>query len=357
MSAYISALAKAFLFSAFFCSTGVMYSVLAKDLPEAKGPFFYKADKEGKSLYLLGTMHVENLDQLQCRSPIMSFLEDSDLLFTESNAEMAAQVMNELLFDMSKSSDYKFNELSENSKKFLVDMLKSNVQKPYSEEEYIKALQQFNAEYTALIITGSCLLSDENLMSLQSSSLQKIMDFEIQQISDSLSIPQDVLDDVKEIRNAHSFIIPFQNQQLTTKNINLIIDDYDQLCKIVTDIVQPSSQLLPIMQDLYRTGELDESVVENLIKSEYQRGNFSFSFLGESVPKARSLKAFKDILLKKRNQKWIEKIRQSYESNDSVFIAAGLGHLISSDNILDMLREDDFSIQRMDADCSFNSAL
>ena len=189
MSVYISTLAKAFLFSAFFCSIGVMYSALAEDLPEAKGPFFYKADKEGKSLYLLGTMHVENLDQLQCRSPIMSFLEDSDLLFTESNAEMGAQVRSELLFDMSKSSDYKFNELSENSKKFLVDMLKSNAQKPYSEEEYIKALQQFNAEFTALIITGSCLLFDENLMSLLQ-SLQKIMDFEIQQIADSLSIPK-----------------------------------------------------------------------------------------------------------------------------------------------------------------------
>ena len=355
MSVCISTLAKAFLFSAFFCSIGVMYSALAEDLPEAKGPFFYKADKEGKSLYLLGTLHSENLDNLQCHSPIMSFLEDSDLLFTESEGEMLLQVAQEIYADASEFADHEFNNLNENSKRSLMDILKSITQNSHSNEEYIAFLQQHNFWFIAYFILKPCI-SPETSQLMQREGIA--MDSEIQLIADSLSIPQAFLDDADDLKEINFLLnSPFQDHLFTAKNFISLIDDYDQFCNKNKDNMHSFITFMTMFQNLYQTGEANGDDIEDSLKLLYQKSSLHHSFFDRSVPEDKSLKAFKDTVLKKRNQKWIEKTRQSHENNDSVFIATGLAHLLGSDNILDMLREDDFSIQRMDADCSFNSAL
>ena len=241
LSAYISALVRVFLASTFFCAIGVMSSVLAEDLPNAKGPFFYKADKEGKSLYLLGTLHFDSLDQLQCQAPIMSFLEDSDLLFTESSLEVPELVTNELMLDALKSSDYEFNKLNEDNKNVLVEKFKDLSGNVYddSDEQYIEALRSFNSSIIASWIGALCILSDSNVGTKLSSVK---MDLEIQQIAENLNIPQDFLDDIEVIKDLTVFLNPFLNYSLTTENIDLIIDDHDWFCKNMIDDILPLHQ-------------------------------------------------------------------------------------------------------------------
>lgn len=354
MSAYISTLTKAFLFSAFFFSIGVLYSALAEVLPEAKGPFFYKADKEGKSLYLLGTVHSENLDNLQCRSPIMSFLEDSDLLFTEAEVEMLIQVAKELAAD-GISADQEFNSLNENSKRSLVDILKSITQNSHSDEKYIAFLQKHNFWYIAMSIIKPCI-SPETRQHMQREGIP--MDIEIQLIADSLIIPQASLDDADDLKDVNLLLgTPFQDHLFTAKDFISLIDDYNQFCNKNKSNMHSFFKSMAIFQNLYQTGETNGDDIEDTLKLQYQNSSLHHSFFDRPVLEGESFKSFKDRLLKKRNQKWIEKIRQSHENNDSVFIGMGLAHLLGSDNILDMQRENDFSIQRMDADCSFNSTL
>ena len=60
-----------------------------------------------------------------------------------------------------------------------------------------------------------------------------------------------------------------------------------------------------------------------------------------------------DALLKNRNESWIEKMLLSSE-NQSIFIAAGYGHFIGSDNVLNLLESEGFKITLIDEEsCQF----
>ena len=52
-------------------------------------------------------------------------------------------------------------------------------------------------------------------------------------------------------------------------------------------------------------------------------------------------------LLKDRNEKWLTKFLASYETYSPVFVAVGQAHLAGSANILDMLKEEGFSVQQV----------
>ena len=348
VSAYILKPVKTILLSAVFCSFGIIAT--AEDLTEPKGPFFYRADKEDKSLYLLGTMHSESLDQLQCRSPIMSFLEDSDLLWSEVSEGIKLQTQAKILADLEESAEPEFNSLSENSKRFLVDTFKRITQTSHSVA--VEQLQQANLPSIGLFLLLQCI-PPEIIQFIQSQA--NGMDSVIQKMADSLNIPQNFLDDLQSYSAVFEINIPSLN--FTVKDINFTIDDHDQFCKSTEDNLLPLYQTASTFQNLYRMGEIDENSFEDVLKSNYQKSHFYYSLFDKPVPEDKNFKAFKDTVLKNRNQKWIEKIRQSHKDNNSIFIATGLGHLIASDNILDMLKEDGFSIQRMNADCSFNSVL
>ena len=54
-----------------------------------------------------------------------------------------------------------------------------------------------------------------------------------------------------------------------------------------------------------------------------------------------------NILLKNRNELWLKKFLSAHEEYESIFIAAGLTYFTENHNMLDMLEEEGFSIERM----------
>ena len=55
----------------------------------------------------------------------------------------------------------------------------------------------------------------------------------------------------------------------------------------------------------------------------------------------------KKILLKNRNELWLEKFIEAHEKYENIFLAAGVAHFIGAHNMLDMLKEKGFSLSRM----------
>ena len=59
------------------------------------------------------------------------------------------------------------------------------------------------------------------------------------------------------------------------------------------------------------------------------------------------------VLLKNRNEKWMDEFQPIHRSYKQVFTAAGNAHFTWSFNMLDMLKAEGFSIQRMQSSCQF----
>ena len=62
-----------------------------------------------------------------------------------------------------------------------------------------------------------------------------------------------------------------------------------------------------------------------------------------------------DAILKNRNESWLEKILSSFENADkALFITAGINHFVFSDNVLDMLEDEGFTITKINEEnCQF----
>ena len=72
---------------------------------------------------------------------------------------------------------------------------------------------------------------------------------------------------------------------------------------------------------------------------QYKNGNLSLSD-GWST-------ALSEYGLKDRNKKWLAKFQSMYNDYDHVFVAVGVAHFIGPFNLIDMLKEEGFSVEQM----------
>ena len=83
------------------------------------GPYFWKAKKDGKISYFLGTVHTGVfLQDLQCFDVITSKLENSDYLFVESGGSSLETGGNDFISELMAEDTSFFSSLSTDSQKF-----------------------------------------------------------------------------------------------------------------------------------------------------------------------------------------------------------------------------------------------
>ena len=75
--------------------------------------------------------------------------------------------------------------------------------------------------------------------------------------------------------------------------------------------------------------------VKNFV-NQYKTGQMSFSDYSDGK-----------LALKDRNEKWTAKFKSAYEDYDQMFVAGGVAHFAGPHNMLDMLREEGFFVQRV----------
>ena len=323
-----------------------------------KGPFFWEMEKDGKTSYILGTVHIGvTLERLQCSNAIKSHLDHSDLLLTEMNENQISQIL------MSQSGE-DFQSLSEESQRFFKDKMAQMKSKGLLQEDFnVENLSFFSLKQ---LIPQICIseLSKEDLVKfveyvqkriqqsltkeMESDFNSPMLDFQIQQIAQSKDIPQAYLDDVEAIKTLlfddgsnsivgklDEFIKKYEMTERAQCNYQNLLKVSKEQKKILTDDLSK-------MIELYKSGEgkLFSEQMKEYIKS------ISGPDASDKVQEFINQK-----LLKSRNEQWIEKIVESHEDNDSVFIAAGVSHFISYSNVLDMLKDRGFSVKRLKVNC------
>ena len=327
---------------------------------DPKGPFFWEMEKDGKISYILGTFHVGvTLEGLQCSSEIKSHLDHSDLLLTEMDQNQISQMF------ISQSRE-DFQSLSEKSQGFVKDKMAQMKSKGLLPEGF--NVENLSFPGLGQLIPKICLselsredsvkfieqMGNEAQQEMGSDVNSLVMDFQIQQIAQSNDISQAYLDDVEAIKTlffddgdstlsiAGQFDEFIKNYEMKGRSQC----NYQNLLKEVKE-KKMFTNLQKIIE-LYKSGEgklLNEKTKES-IKEIITLMSGADASGGQKIQEF-----FNQKLLKSRNKQWIEKIVESHEGNDSVFIAAEVSHFIEYSNVLDMLKDRGFSVKRFKVNC------
>ena len=251
-----------------------------------------------------------------------------------------------------------FQSLSEKSQGFFKDKVAQMQSKGLLQED-------FNVENLSFFGLGQlmpriCLseLSKEDLVKfveqLENEAQQEMefdvnspmMDFQIQQIAQSKDISQAYLDDVEAIKTL--FFDDDDSTFLIAEKFDEFIKNYEMKGRSQCNYQNLLKEVKEkkIFTDLQKMIEPYKSGEGKLLKENIKLISGSDASRGQKIQEF-----FNQKLLKSRNKQWIEKIVESHEDNDSVFIAAGVGHFIDYSNVLDMLKDRGFSVKRFKVNC------
>ncbi len=243
-------------------------------------PFFWKVEKEGKTSYLLGTIHIGvALHELPCSPFIQKTLQASDLIWTESGSakteEQSADLAEVLLSPKAKD----FKSLDDEDQRFLKDKGLSD---------------QLNYIGYVAFLESLCFKEALGIATLLVS-----MDSQVMDVAHLSNIPVHALDD--------SDTLSALDNNFTKEDVEQKIANYPQCLEYAKDFVNQ-----------YKTGQLS--------LNDSSDGKFA---------------------LKDRNERWTAKFKSAYGDYDQMFVAGGVAHFIGPHNMLDMLREEGFSVQRV----------
>ena len=312
-----------FIIATAFCGSG------EKPVLQDRGPYFWQAEKEGKTFHILGTMHVGvSMDDLQCSDQITNYLKTSDLVFLEFNERNLSQLRNKITAGLSDRSGNSYQSFNEKSRQFLE---KTNFPS-------INALSYYGLLY---VLHNICISNYPDLVEkfvlLNSSSLDK----QIQEIAQSQNIKQDYLDSLKEV----SSIFELNRQAVTLEQVETFIDDYDVICSETN--FEKALSVLFITANRFKSGDLSLDFTESL---ERQHGLHKDTPLPGSPP-------FDDEVvtntMQGRNDKWVKKLISAHSVHNNIFVAGGLFHFETGGkaSVLDGLTKAGYSVSRINDNC------
>ena len=246
-------------------------------------PYFWKAEKEGKVTYLLGTIHVAvSLHELPCAVTIEKHLKNSDLVFLEMTENNENEEDNKAYQEQDLSPNGEdFKTLTPESQKFLI------------EHDINSNLNYLNLW---LYLDYLCMGQAVGL-----SSLTVSMDSQVEQLAKHWKIPRKPLD-TPTIRAPMTSIITAEDVESKIQSHKICVEQMRE------------------HQQAYKTGNL--SIITN---------NSDFN----------------EVFLKNRNELWLSKLKSELDNYNHIFIAAGALHFIGAFNLVDMLKEEQFSVERM----------
>lgn len=281
------------VFVGLFLSLILSFSAFAEPL---KKPFLWKAEKNGQVAYLLGTFHIGfTLDDLP-RS-VLERIEDSGTFFMETDLTTVSQdiLIGRATFSGGQSLD---QFLPKESWQELVDLL--------SHVMPAEKLKSFKPWYIQnLLITG---------LAMQQLNLEGGMDVDLLEYARAKGVEIRYLESAETQLAVLESISPADFLDYSLKNSE----------NLITDTKEGTRQLY----DCYLAGDL--KCLEKMFESPAQ---------GLALQDWQT-----ELLLKQRNRTWIPVIEKSLSSQPT-FIAVGVGHLLGSENVLELLEQEGFKIE------------
>ncbi len=356
----------------FLFSAGCSDSNLAETGDKSYAPYFWKVEKNKKTSYLLGTIHEGvTVEHLSCSKKIKSYLEESDYFFTEvylepNNKGNASQWGN----DFSKATYLELNDQSNTTKgsnnfswiayresknlgdddnppdkqangrdtngrdtngqenQERIDFTKAMLSKENGRE--FKSLSEEskiflrsrdipeNLNYSGYFFTVLFLCDQSAVFRAGGEGVS--LDLQLKAMAQSKGMPIEYLDAGIDTERIDQMFVSITVSALGGEVDNQVVDK-----QILNFEKCVADQMVSFNQ--YKTGDI--SVISGLSLDE------------------------QEIILKERNLIWLDKLKESRQKYNHVFLAGGVGHFIWEFNILDMLRNEGFSVHRMNSSCSF----
>ena len=322
-------------------------------------PFVYSAEKGGKTIYLLGTFHEGvSITELPCSNEILARLNTSDLIFSELSESYltllkhlgdsmeqvltaSASEREEMLRDLPEPARADVNEIIELYDRQRIEMFQKmfgRVQLVDKEKEPFEALrppvrdflisrgvdvQGSYVDYLYLIFSA---LMIENFFRFSR------LDSQIAEMAYSKNIH------IKPLDNAYSnnFLLLDAFIPSSGKADEMEVTEIEVDSRFIDTLIAGFSNMI----DMLNSSLFNSSMKENYLSGDEEALLQYSGILDDTAER---------VLLKERNPVWFQKLKDAFEGHDyeSIFLAGGALHLIGPFNVLDRLREDEFTVQRL----------
>ena len=193
--------------------------------PGPKGPFFWKVEKDGRNLYVLGTVHVGvSLNSLQCSQTISDALEQSVLVWTEANVQQQQHELAKAAVELSvDASGQSFQSLSEESQNFFKTKMLPEAFEEIQQLSYMGLVFRTRflceAEHRKFVEEQKALFSKKVVMGQH-------LDIQIQQLAQTKNLPQNYLDESDYIGS----MIRARAEKISKEQVENIVKVYDRKC-------------------------------------------------------------------------------------------------------------------------------
>lgn len=278
----------------------LLFASLFSYAEPVSSPLLWKAEKNGKVAYIFGTFHL-GFTLVDLPEEFKKYIEASTNFFME--ADLSTVNQNEITKRATFSNGQSLDQyLSEESWKKLVEALKGVVP-----EEHLKS---FKPWYISLII---------NQVVMQSLNLKGTLDLELTEYAKSKGVNIGYLEDIYLQFSVFEAICP-----------GYVLDSEIKEFKKADDLITESKKHMLALYNCYKTSDI--SCLTRFL------GNKNTGGLMEDWQL--------DIIVRQRNRTWISTIEKSLKSGPS-FIAVGVGHLVGQDSVLSLLKEEGFSVKKV----------
>ena len=319
----------------------ITQTVVQKGESAEKSPFVWIAEKEGKSSYLLGTIHNGvSLDEMPCSNQVVHQIKNSDLLFLEvvggeEFKKLSEEERRKVFIGSRAERERILPKLSLKTqeivreRRILADRLFKNFL-PFRVQSLVKegAFLELSQKTQEILIKYGVDVEGDHADFFHFISFVAYykayfslpsMDRQVHKMALSHSVEVKALDNNKQI-----------NKEISSQN------SFDKPLKVVDAV------MIEVMVEGME--ELIEGIRTNLLLtgSTYKTYDVIYFEKMLSTPGPNE-----DILFKNRNELWLEKFLSAHRDYENIFLAVGLAHLLGTHNLLDMLEENGFSIERM----------
>ena len=329
------------------------YSAFATEKPYP----FWLAEKDGKKVYMLGTVHATSLKEYQCNSKIKNHIKSSDLVFLEKagptnllsiedrralyiGSESEKQDVLSKLPDKDRISISKSNRFEA----IVVQAIRMNVLMKSGEsatfEDLNSQAQEFliNHGFKPSTYNEEIFLKETFYFIYLTAFRDALLDFdhmgiEIALFSKSNKIPMKSLD-----KDQISFVSEKDSQDSRSEK-----EAHPVMINTIEQFIATYEEQKKAFSSIFKAEK--DTVLSSLSQGHLKEQE-------QTIDKAQEQKLegmVKDKLLKNRNIIWVEKITQALntEENNTIFVAGGVLHFLGSDNVIDRLKEEGFNIKKL----------
>ena len=315
----------------------LMFSAFSYAVVEDRQPFFYSAEKNGKTVHLFGTIHSGvPFEEAVCFDKILAALKAADLVFKEfTNEEIRYWTSEEKLILYTGSKEEKeaaLSRLSQDSRRFaesrkqiFLKTLKSQMAVQFVDEEK-ESLESLSFAAVHFLNKRGIEIKEnfaDILYSLLISAAAEAyflspykMDTQIERTADREDIPIASLDNLFKASDDQNG----QEERFSGKQrIEISAADLEQEIKNFEALL------------------LFEKTALNNTRPFYLRGPSAFPPIDDSTRK----------ILEPRHELWMQKILSALENPnyERIFAAVGAAHLLEPGGLPSLLQKEGFAVQ------------